>query len=175
MKKTNRLVMTALFSAVLCIVSPFVIPLPVSPVPVSLAPCIIFISAFVLPPIQCTVSIFVYLLLGAVGLPVFAGFAGGAGIIAGPTGGYLMGYLAAGFIASLFIGRFTQKYMQTIGMILGLTVMYLIGTIWFCFSQDTGFVAALLICVVPYLFGDAIKITAALFIGTKLSNHKALK
>lgn len=175
MKNTKKLVMTGLCAAILCVVSPFVIPLPISPVPVSLAPCAIFISAFILSPLQCTVSVMIYLILGAVGLPVFAGFMGGLGVLAGPTGGYLVGYMAAAFIASLFNIKFKKIYMYIIGMILGLAVMYLVGTVWFSVSQDISFVSALMVCVIPYLVGDILKITAALFIGTKLRNNNALK
>jgi len=168
-KNTGKLVITAVFSAMLCVVAPITIPLPISPVPVSLASCIIFTASFVLPPMQCVLSVLVYLILGGVGLPVFAGFSGGAGIIAGPTGGYLIGYLAAAFIASLFNFKFKKTYLSVIGMITGTLIMYFIGTVWFSFTQDTDFVSALLVCVVPYLLTDALKISVALVIGRRIS------
>ena len=175
MKKTKKTVMTGLCSAVLCIVSPFVIPIPISPVPISLAPCVVFVSAFILPPVQCTLSVLVYLMLGAVGLPVFAGFTGGVGVIAGPTGGYIIGYLAAAFTASFFNSIADKKIISFAGMLTGLAVMYITGTIWFCFSQKVSIVSALMVCVIPYLIGDVIKITAALFIGGKIRNSVVLK
>lgn len=168
-QNTRKLVITAVFSAILCVISPITIPLPISPVPVSLASCIIFTASFVLPPMQCVLSVLVYLILGCVGLPVFAGFAGGAGIIAGPTGGYLIGYLAAAFTASFFNFRFKKTYLSLIGMITGTLVMYFTGTVWFSFTQDADFVSALLVCVVPYLMTDALKIAAALVIGRRIS------
>ena len=113
-------------------------------------------------------SVLVYLMLGAAGLPVFSGFTGGLGVLAGPTGGYLAGYLAAAFISSLFNNRFRQGFMHITGMITGLAAMYFTGTIWFTFQQDTGFLQALAVCVLPYLAGDAVKIAAAFLIGQKL-------
>lgn len=168
MKHTNKIVMTGLFSAILCVAAPMVLPIPISPVPVSLAPLAIFVSSFVLTPGACTMSVLVYLLLGTAGLPVFSGFTGGLGVLAGPTGGYLAGYLVAAFISSLFSNRFRHGFMHITGMITGLAAMYFTGTIWFAFQQDTGFLQALAVCVLPYLPGDAVKITAAFLIGQKL-------
>ncbi|MBQ8434962.1 MAG: biotin transporter BioY [Oscillospiraceae bacterium] len=171
MKHTNKIVITGLFSAILCIVAPITLPLPISPVPVSLAPLVIFISSFIMTPGACTMSVLVYLMLGTAGLPVFSGFTGGLGILAGPTGGYLAGYLAAAFISSFFNNKFSHSFIYITGMITGLSAMYLIGTIWFSFQQDTSFLSALAVCVLPYLFGDAVKITAALLIGLKLRTY----
>ena len=88
-----QMVQIALFSGILCIVAPFTIPVPMSPVPLSLATFVVYLAGALLGAKQGTAGVLVYLLLGAVGLPVFSGFSGGIGVLFGPTGGYLMGYL----------------------------------------------------------------------------------
>lgn len=165
---TKRLTVIGLCSAMLCIIAPFTIPLPVSPVPVSLAPLMIFISAYILSTSGCTLCVLVYLLIGAVGLPVFSGFTGGIGIIAGPTGGFLIGYLATAFVSSFFLHKSSKSCIQIAGMVLGLGCSYLTGTVWFSLQQNVNFMTAATLCVVPYIAGDVLKIAAAFILGKKL-------
>ena len=87
----------ALMSALLCVVSPMSIP--IGEVPISLATFIIYVSVWVLGPYGASLSVMVYLFLGIVGLPVFSGGAGGIGKLAGPTGGYLAGYIILVFLS----------------------------------------------------------------------------
>ena len=87
---TRYLVLTALMTAVICILAPLSIPIPVSPVPVTLTNLVLYIGLFILPWRQLFVSYIVYMLLGLCGLPVFSGFSGGIGKLAGPTGRYGM-------------------------------------------------------------------------------------
>lgn len=168
MKKTTTytLIVTALMAALMCIAGPNSILIPMSPVPISFTTLAIFISAFVLGKKMCTVSTVIYLLLGLVGLPVFSGYSGGFGKFAGPTGGYLIGFIFTAFITGFFIEKFGCKiYTNVIGMILGLGVAYLFGTLWFTVIMNTTFVAALASCVVPFLIGDAIKIIIGAILG----------
>lgn len=114
-------------------------------------------------------AIFVYLLLGAVGLPVFSGFQGGAGALLGATGGYIMGFLLWALAYWLVTALFPQK--RVLAMALGLFICYGFGTVWFSQvylqgSAGLGFV--LLKCVVPYLIPDAVKLTAAWFLSRRL-------
>ena len=96
---TRKLVLIALMTAITCIFAPMAIPIPVSPVPISLTNLVIMISIYVLGFKDATISYIVYLLLGLVGLPVFSGFTGGLGKLAGPTGGYLIGFIFLALIA----------------------------------------------------------------------------
>ncbi len=115
-----------------------------------------------------------YLLLGAVGLPVFAGFKGGVGALLGVTGGYLVGFL---FIV-LFTGLAADRLGRTLprllgGMVLGLALCYAFGTAWFVvvYAKNTGPVsaaAALGWCVLPYLLPDAVKLTLAALLTGRL-------
>ena len=107
--------------------------------------------------------------VGAVGVPVFAGFSGGVQKFAGPTGGYLVGYLLCAFLAGLFIRRHAEKPLfWIVGFVVGTAALYAFGTAWFMIGSKTPLGAALLTCVVPFLAGDAVKIAAAIAVGFPL-------
>ena len=168
----NQKIQTALVSAILCILAPFSLSLPFTPVPVSLSILVIFIAAYILPPFSCTVSVLIYLLLGMAGLPVFSGFSGGIWKLAGPTGGYLIGFLFAAFLSSRFIHAFPQsRILQVTGMVLGLMGCYFFGTLWFSLQQKMNFSASLLMCVVPFLPADAVKILISAIAGPILAQR----
>lgn len=168
----KSLVLTALVTGITCIIAPFAIPIPFSPVPVSLTNLVLYISIFLLGWKSATVSYLVYVLLGAVGLPVFSGFAGGLGKIAGPTGGYLVGFVfltvISGYILEKFRGR---RVIIVIGMVLGTAVTYVFGTAWLCIQMNLTFLQGLAIGTLPYLPGDCIKIIIAIIIGPILAQR----
>lgn len=171
---TRLLVRIALVTAITCILAPLSIPLPFSPVPLSLTNLVLYISIFVLGWKSATVSYLVYLLLGTVGLPVFSGFAGGLGKLAGPTGGYLVGMIFLTILSGWIAERFSKKpVLIFIGMLLGSAVNYLFGTTWLCMQLHLSFAEGLVIGVVPYLFFDIAKMLIALFVG--LTIQKRLK
>lgn len=166
---TRRLVLVALVTAITCILAPFSIPIPISPVPITLTNLVLLISIYVLGWKDATISFLVYLLLGAFGLPVFSGFAGGLGKIAGPTGGYLIGFIFMTIIAGIFVQRFADRRILVVaGMILATMVAYAFGTAWLAFQMDLSFTSALSIGVIPYLPGDTAKIILAAIIGPAL-------
>ena len=170
-QKTKQMVQVALFSGILCVLAPFALPVPVSPVPLSLATFAVYLAAVLLGAKQGAVCVLVYLLLGAVGLPVFSGFSGGIGVLLGPTGGYLIGYLPCAVLVGwlteakcfekAFFGRKFVK--NSVALILGTLVCYAFGTVWFLLvmGKSYTFIQALLVCVVPYLILDLVKILAA--------------
>ena len=171
---TRLLVRIALVTAITCILAPLSIPLPFSPVPLSLTNLVLYISIFVLGWKSATVSYLVYLLLGTVGLPVFSGFAGGLGKLAGPTGGYLVGMIFLTILSGWIAERFSKKpVLIFIGMLLGSAVNYLFGTTWLCMQLHLSFAEGLMIGVVPYLFFDIARMLIALFVG--LTIQKRLK
>lgn len=168
---TKQLTLIGVMTAVICILAPFTIPLPFSPVPLSLATLVIYISVFVLGMKLSTVSLLIYLLLGAVGLPVFSGFSGGLGKFAGPTGGYLIGYIFVAIITGYFVDHFPGRLsFAAVGMVLGSLICYLFGTVWLAAQMELSFFAALSVGVLPYLPGDIIKIIVACILGPKLKN-----
>ena len=108
------------------------------------------------------VSMVVYIMMGAVGLPVFSNFRGGLSVLAGPTGGYILGYLFAALAVGMVSSYWGASFWKlAIGMAGGLTLCYLFGTVWFVLLTGNGLAAALSACVLPFLPGDAVKIVSA--------------
>lgn len=175
--KTTYLVLCGLFAAVTAIGSFVSVPLGFTPVPVNLATLAVFLTGGLLGAKYGTISEVVYVLIGAVGVPVFAGFRGGISVLAGPTGGYIIGYIAAALIIGLILDKcFCSENMSTgntyavlvLAMIAGLAACYLLGTLWFIISTGTGVWASLTACVFPFLIGDTVKIIAAVILVKKL-------
>ena len=182
--RINRIVSIALMTAVICVLSPFAISIPVSPVPISLATFAIYLTVIILGWEDGTISVLVYVLLGFAGAPVFTGFTGGAGKVLGPTGGYIIGYIFLAFIEGAFVdgARRARPYKEglrkrsplqngvspLLGMVLGTIVLYVIGTIWLMRQAGLTVVAAFSAGVLPFIVGDIVKMIVALFAGTKI-------
>ncbi len=168
-KKLYSLVLAALIAAVTCVLAPFAIPLPMTPVPISLTNLVIFFSLYLIGWKWSLVSFGVYYLLGLAGLPVFSGFTGGFGKAAGPTGGYLIGFFFLIFIAGIFVERYPSRpFLCVAGMVCGMIVAYAFGTAWLAYQLNLTFWAGLVTGVFPYLIGDALKIAAAVLLGPTL-------
>ena len=162
------MVFTAIMAAVICIAAPLCVPI-LSGVPLSLATFAVMLSGTLLGKGKGTVAVAVYILLGLVGMPVVSGFLGGFAHIAGPTGGYIIGYLPCAFLTGLFTERFGGRvWAMVTGMTLGTLSLYVVGTVWFMLYTGSGLAAALLGCVVPFLVWDAVKITAACAVAVPL-------
>ena len=166
-KRIYTLTMTAAAAATVCVLGPWAIP--VGPVPLSLCTLFLYLTAWLLGPKQAAAAATVYVLMGAAGLPVFSGFMGGLGHLAGPTGGYIAGYLPLSVICALFVEKFpARRWMHLAGMAAGTTVLYAIGTVWFCLQTGTGLLSGLALCVLPFLPGDLLKMLIALLLGPTL-------
>lgn len=171
----RRLVLIAMMTAITCILAPLSIPIPVSPVPISLTNLVLLISVYILGWKDASISFIIYLLLGLAGLPVFSGFSGGLGKIVGPTGGYLAGFIFMTVIAGLAVDIFSGKRLPAvIGMALGTAVAYAFGTAWLAIQMDLTFISALSIGVLPYLAGDTLKIILAVIAGPMLKKRLRL-
>ena len=167
--RTKQMVLIALMTAVTCVLGPLSIPLPFSPVPISLTNFAIFLAIFVLGMKNGTISFIIYLLLGAVGVPVFSSFRGGLQVLAGPTGGYLIGFIFLALIMGFALDHFDRKLVPTIiGMIIGMAVCYAFGTVWLAKLLSLSFKEGLMMGVIPYLAGDVAKIIIAAIVGPKL-------
>ena len=167
--RTKQMVLIALMTAVTCVLGPLSIPLPFSPVPISLTNFAIFLAIFVLGMKSGTISFIIYLLLGAIGVPVFSSFRGGFQVLAGPTGGYLIGFIFLALIMGFALDHFDRKLLPTIiGMIIGMVVCYAFGTVWLAKLLSLSFKEGLMMGVIPYLPGDAAKIIIAAIVGPKL-------
>ena len=163
---TITITKVALSTAIICVLGPLSIALPISPVPISLGILGIFFAVYVNGWLWGTVSCLLYLLIGFVGVPVFAGFTAGAGKLLGPTGGYMIGYIPLALIAGFFISGFEKKIpLHIVGMILGTMSCYALGTVWLSFSANMSFTAALLAGVIPFIPADAVKMAVAVAVG----------
>lgn len=165
MKKltTYRLALCALFAALTAVAAQ--LSIPVGPIPISLATLAVYLAGGVLGAGAGTLSQVVYLLLGAAGLPVFAGFHGGLSTLAGPTGGYLIGYVVCAAIVGAGASRFGRKPLPLVlSMVVGTLALYALGTAWFCFLTKRGLTESLALCVYPFLLGDAAKIAVSAFL-----------
>ena len=114
-------------------------------------------------------AVLIYVLLGMAGLPVFAGFAGGAGTVLGPTGGYILGYLPLAWLSGWAVERFpARRWVQMAAFAAATAILYLLGTAWYCLQSGTAPAAAAALCVLPFLPGDLAKIAAAGVVGPLL-------
>lgn len=118
-----------------------------------------------------SISILVYLLIGAMGVPVFSGFQGGFASLLGATGGYLTGFLFSGLIFWLITAIFPGKKSLLPTMAAALAGCYLFGTVWYAwvYAPGTSFASVLSICVLPYMIPDILKLSLAFFLTRKLS------
>ena len=162
--KTKNLVLCAVCAALTCVLAPLSVPIT-GMVPITLATFAVMLSGVLLGGRLGALSQVIYLIIGAVGVPVCAGFTPALPRILGPTGGYLIGYIPLAFICGAIYSRWgrnahgVKKFAVMIGgMIAGTAVLYAFGTAWFCILQHVDVIYALTICVVPFLIGDALKI-----------------
>ncbi|CEN30190.1 MAG: biotin transporter BioY [Paeniclostridium sp.] len=162
---TKDLIICAIFASITAILAQIAIPIPFSTVPLTMQVFAVAISGIILGSKRGFISMLIYVLLGAIGIPVFAQMSGGIGIIFGYTGGFIMAFP----IMSLIIGYISEKYNKTIYivlvMILSLAINYGIGTAWYSIVSGVGFKEGFMVCVAPFIFVDFIKIALATTIG----------
>ena len=170
-RKVYFMSVTALMAAVTCVLAP--LSIPIGPVPISLTNLAIYLSLYLLGWKWGSVSYLVYLLIGMVGVPVFSGFTGGVGKLAGATGGYIAGFLPMAVIAGVVIDRCRNRGLQMAGMIAGTAVCYALGTVWFCYLMDSTPMAALGLCVFPFIPGDLVKMVLAMTVGPMIRRRLA--
>ncbi len=170
----------AVFAAIISVVSQISIPMPAG-VPMTLQTLIVPIAGIVLGRKKGTIATLVYLLMGAVGLPVFAGFSGGIGKLLGMTGGFLVSFPVLSYTAGLGdnLGRkasaSSKKHIYYIilvaSLLIGATINYVIGTIWFVISSGSTVAAALLACVVPFIPTALVKIALIAIVAPMLKQR----
>lgn len=157
--RTKKLILAGLFAALTAVCSWINISLFFTPVPINLALIGPYMAGLVLGSKFGFFSEIIYVLLGSIGLPVFAGFTGGLDKLVGPTGGFIVGYMLCALICGLELRHKGTKF-RVLLMILGLAACYACGLIWFMFVTHSALWAGLTSCVLPFLPGDAVKITA---------------
>jgi len=162
----------ALFTALIIIGGYISIPIPIGPIPIALADFFVMLAGLFLGFKYAMVSLILYLALGMLGLPVFAGGTAGLPILMGPTGGFLIGY----FFLAASIGLITQKKQPSIAthliaLIVGNILLYAIGVPWLKFQTGMSWAVAIATGLTPFLVGAAIKIAVAIALGRTLLPH----
>ncbi|RQD81603.1 MAG: biotin transporter BioY [Methanocalculus sp. MSAO_Arc2] len=162
---SRALARTAAFSALIAVGGWIAITIPFLPlVPFTLQTLFIFLSAVVMKR-YAVLPAGLYLLLGICNLPVFHNGTAGIGVLLGPTGGYILGFVPAALVAGLLV---EQKFTY-FGLACAMAIIYLFGSSWLSFSTGMPFAAALAIGVLPFIPGDILKAAAALAIGKRIA------
>jgi len=156
----RKLTLTGVMAAVMCVLAPWAVQ--IGPVPITLATLALYLIGAVAGEKYGTVAVVIYILLGMVGMPVFSGFAGGFSRIAGVTGGYIIGYIPCVYICGIIL-RLTKRrfWAYPVAMLSGTAALYVLGTLWYSFQTGNTFEGGMIICVVPFLPGDIVKIILA--------------
>ena len=173
---TRRLTLCAVMAAVMCVLAP--ISIPIGPVSITGGTLAIYLTVYLLGGVWGAASTLVYLLVGMVGLPVFSNYMGGINRLAGPTGGYLIGYLPMALLAGAVVEFSLRKFkdqgstgtaialvLQFLGMVAATATLYAFGTAWYCLQAGVELQAALAACVIPFIPCDLIKMAVALVVG----------
>lgn len=166
--KTNARLLTAaaLFSALTAVLAQVQIPL--GPVPFSMSVFAVLLSGALLPARWAAAGQFAYIALGCAGLPVFAGFSAGFGVLAGPTGGFIIGYLPLAVLPALRVFRRGGWRRSLAGMALGLLACYALGAGWLCFSTGTPLATSWALYVLPFVLPDLAKASLAAALAARL-------
>ena len=170
-RKTYKMVYSGIFAVILALCSWLSIP---TIIPFTLQTFGVFLTLLILGGRQGTITIFIYLLLGLVGIPVFSNFGAGPGFLFGNTGGYAIGFLFAGLCHWLFEKLFGKKtWISLVSLFFGLFICYGFGTLWFMklsmnSGSDYGVMAVLTMCVFPFIIPDILKLWFAHLISKRI-------
>ncbi len=159
--------LACLFAALCCAGAYISIPIPVGPVPLALTNLFAVLAGLLLGPLFGAVSTIAYVVIGALGFPVFSGGSGGIVHIVGPTGGYLAGYVLASFLSGLAARR-RSPAASALGSVLGFTAILALGVVGLKILNAISWERALAAGVLPFLIGDSIKAVLAAFLAYKL-------
>ena len=160
--KARNMALCALFAALMAVCA--WVSIPVGDVAYTLQSLAVALALLLLGGKGGTLAVTLYLLLGAVGLPVFSGFRGGIGALLGPTGGYLLGFALWALVYWLLTAiRPSRQWVSLAGLVVGLLACYGFGTLWYArlYMGGSAFGLVLLTCVVPYLLPDGVKLGLA--------------
>ncbi len=165
------MVYASLFGAATAAGAYIIIPTP--PVPITLQTLFLMLAGTLLGGRLGAMSQIVYILIGLMGLPVFAGGKAGLGVLFGPTGGYLIGFVAAAFVIGwmMQMKKNAGAAWAAFSMVVGTALIYLLGVAQLSIVAKLSLIKAVSLGVVPFLIGDAVKVTAAVIIYTKLKGH----
>ena len=168
---TKEIILCALFAAIISILAQISIPLPFTTVPLTMLIFAVSITGLILGSKLGTISVLIYLLLGGIGIPIFAQFSGGIGILLGPTGGYLLGLPLMVYIIGFTREKFSHHIIIFLSLIFGLLSVYIAGTLMFALITGNTIYQSILYCVIPFVFVDLIKLVLAFIVGSTVSKR----
>lgn len=167
------IVYTAVFTAIISVLAQISIPLGIV-VPFTLQTLGVFLAGALLGCKRGVISVILYILLGAIGMPVFAGFSGGVSVLFGASGGYIVGFVLTALVVGFMTDRLGRKiWVLVVSMTVGIILCYVFGTVWFVAlynirGNTMNILTALGYCVFPFLVADGLKITAAAILVNRL-------
>ncbi len=173
----KRMMFAALFAALTAAVSPIKIPLGFTPVPITLQTLMVLLAGALLGANLGALSQFLYVLVGTLGMPVFAGGGAGFGALVGPSGGYLFGFIAAAYVVGKLVEKTKKKaYLPIIiAMVIGSLVIYVFGVVGGLIVTGLPLAQILVGWVLPFIIGDVIKLAVAASIAHKFDMKRYLK
>ena len=166
--KTKEIILVGLFAAVMAALS--VITVPIGTIPITLGVFAVFLTALILPKKQAVYAVLIYILLGAVGIPVFSGMRGGVSVLLGATGGYIWSYPIMAWIIGTAAENKTVPRRILVCM-LAVCVCYLLGTVQYHFISERPFLELLMVCAVPFIPFDLLKAVAAVFLSREIQKR----
>ena len=155
--------------ALICVLAPLSIPLPIG-IPITLQSFIITFIAIVLGPKRAFVATSLYVLLGAFGLPVFSYFTGGWQILVGPTGGFILSFPLMAYIIGLASNVRNKKYVFIIGITIATLINFICGIAMFCIVTKSNLYVGFTTCALPFILPTIVKAILAYFIGNKIKS-----
>lgn len=172
---TRDMVTCALFASLIAVLSQISIPLPFTTVPLTMQVFAVALTGIVLGAKKGVISVLTYIIMGAVGMPVFAQFSGGLHVIVGYTGGFIWAFP----FMVMIIGYVSQRYKKPryifMSMIVALIIAYILGSMQYAFLAGIGLREALVVCVVPFIPVDLIKVTLATTVGVNIKKKLKIK
>lgn len=181
MKKENlskSIVFVALFAAISAISGFLAVPVPGTPVPIVLQNMMVVLSGMLLGPVLGTLSTLLFVVAGILGLPILSGGTGGFAKLMSPTGGFIVGYVISSLVAGLILGR--PVYGKKVSIVktivaafTGFVVMYIPGILHFMNIMDADLKESLMLCILPYLPGDLLKLILCVLLSVALRSSVA--
>ena len=166
----RKMAYASLFAALMAVGAYIRVPLPFSPVPITMQVLFVLLAGAMLGARWGTISTVVYILLGIVGLPVFSGGSSGLGVLLGPTGGYLVGFVVAAFAVGTSLGGREPGLVATGAyMFLGIFIIYLFGASYLMYAAALTFSQTMALGVIPFIPGGVIKVVLASVISSRYS------
>lgn len=171
----RHMILAAFFASLTAVLAYISIPLPFSPVPVTGQTAGVMLAGYLLTGGQALLSQIIYILMGVIGIPVFSGGRAGIGILAGPSGGFIWGFLPAAYFLGRKLRGNQSKYKKFFVLLVGgILLIYFFGAVQMMIVLDLGLGEVLVSGLLPYIPGDIFKIIFVLMVGSKIERHRIL-